>query len=120
MKNVLGKPVSWSLKNSEGKDVKSSVSSSAIATIEKDANDIQRRMKELIENAKANAEANSSGGSFMDKVKENKQVVKVIISDVGFLCIAVVDDGVSKNAMATYYCRLAQQEGETKIKAVKI
>jgi hypothetical protein len=57
---------------------------------------------------------------FIDKIKENKAVIDADITDVGFLYIAVLNDGQNKDAMATYYCRLAREFKVTAVKSVKI
>jgi hypothetical protein len=46
-------------------------------------------------------------------------VVDADITDVNFLYISVVDDGNSKDAMATFYCRLAKEYNVREVKAVK-
>lgn len=60
----------------------------------------------------------SSNDKFIDEIKENKVVIDAAITDVDFLYIAVVDDNTNKQAMATYYCRLAASE-TMNVKAVK-
>jgi hypothetical protein len=57
--------------------------------------------------------------AFIVKVKENQNIIDADITDVNFLYISVVDDGVSKDAMAVYYCRLAK-EYNMGVDAVKV
>ncbi len=57
---------------------------------------------------------------FIEKVKENQAVIDADITDVKFLYISVVDDGINKNAMAIFYCRLAKEYSVIEVQAVKI
>lgn len=57
---------------------------------------------------------------FISKVKENTAVIDADITDVNYLYIAVIDDGNNKDAMATFYCRLAKEYNMSEVSAVKI
>lgn len=57
---------------------------------------------------------------FISKVKENQVVVDADVTDVNYLYISVINDGSNKDAMATFYCRLAKQYNVSEVKAVKI
>lgn len=56
---------------------------------------------------------------FTDLVKENTAVKDAIITDVGYLYIAVINDGEDKTPMSKYYCRLAADK-MIGISAVKV
>lgn len=61
----------------------------------------------------------SPNDDFITELKQNQSIVDATVTDVNFLYIAVVNDGQNKQAMATYYCKLAASKN-IGIKAVKI
>ncbi len=67
-----------------------------------------------------NSYSTLSKSDFISKVKENQAVIDADITDVKYLYIAVIDDGINKVAMAAFYCRLARQYNVSEVTAVKI
>lgn len=57
--------------------------------------------------------------TLLTTVKQNSAVMDATITNVGFLYIAVLNDGINKDPMAVYHCRLAKEKN-IGISAVKI
>lgn len=57
--------------------------------------------------------------TFLLKVNQNQSILNSAITEQGVLALSVYSDGVDKSNMATYYCRLAKEEG-IEIESVKI
>jgi hypothetical protein len=113
--------IDWKIFDSTGRDVKALLTSSTIHNIENKSEYMRTRLDEIFSKADDSSNSTYKGStSFLSEVKQNIAVQRAIVSDVGMLCIAVVNDGVSKVAMARYYCRLAQERGASEIKGVKI
>lgn len=107
--------VRWSLYNNAGRQVRELLTQSALATIHKE----EQGYQDQFEKRWADVEQAAATG-LMAQIKENQTIIKASITDGGFLCLAVINDGTSKDLMAIYYCRLAKEKGSNDIKAVKI
>jgi len=57
--------------------------------------------------------------NFISEIQENSSILKASITNQDFLYIAIINDGLDKTPMATYYCRLAKSKN-IYLSAVKI
>lgn len=77
------------------------------------------KIKKQYDEIMAQAEREAKTG-FTAQLDNNSAILKHTVTEVGFLYLAVVDDGSDKSPMAKYYCRLAKEHNKSEIKAVKI
>lgn len=115
--NVGSQANSWKLLNTKNEDIQELLPEQTLINIKTKADEshkyVEKRLKEL-------GSQSSSSNDFMTQVRENQNILKASVTAAGYLCLAVMNDGTKKNAMAIYYCRLAKEAGRSDIKAVKI